>query len=288
VAKTSISWTDWSWGVVRGCTRVSEGCRFCWAERMAARNLPGMRSPKDGQPYARTVNGAPHWVKPAELIESKLSEPLHWRTPRRVFVASSADIFHEALSDHARDLIFTAMNAANQHTYQILTKRPKEMLRYVTAPERRTGWLSVCARWPLPNVWLGVSCEDQATADVRIPLLLQTPAALRFVSLEPLLGLIDLLYSAFDGAESFNAMGGLSWAIVGGESGPKARPCNVEWVRSLRDQCRTAGCAVFLKQMGSFWAREQRILNGSALSASGADPREWPEDLHVQEFPDAV
>ena len=258
MGKTSIEWTDRTWNPVRGCSRVSEGCRRCYAERIFARNLPAMRSPTTKEPFAIMTPSGPRWTGKVELIESKLTEPLHWKKPQRVFVNSMSDLFHEALPDEAIDRVFAVMALCPHITFQILTKRPERMLRWFTPDwdaERET-WERVRVKaallkrtmseewnWPLSNVWLGVSVEDQATADARIPLLLQTPAAIRFVSYEPALGPVDFAdLRAFPGY--------IDWIIAGGESGPGARPPHPAWFRSARDQCQSAGVAFFFKQWG--------------------------------------
>lgn len=325
---TSIEWTDTTWNPVRGCSRVSEGCRNCYAEKMAA------RFSKPGQPFHgfakvvaprdmldRTGGRRNGWTGKVELVPEKLAEPLGWKKPQRVFVNSMSDLFHEALSDDAIAAVFGVMAAAPQHTFQVLTKRPERMRRFLS---QRDPWSTFKAaarsrgvaapksvpesvdwsRAPLPNVWLGVSIEDQASADERIPHLLATPAQVRFISAEPLLGPVDLTDLVVDkrpGSEQhFDALdcdvdpaddcpyGGatLDWVIVGGESGPGARPCDQEWVRSIVRQCQEAGAAVFVKQLGA------RSICGLVPSMEllledrkGGDPAEWPEDLRVREFP---
>lgn len=196
---TEISWTDRTWNPIRGCSRVSEGCRFCYAEGVA------YRFSGPGQPYeglARKVNGRAAWTGKVRLVESALTEPLSWRKPARIFVNSMSDLFHEHVSDEFIAAVFGVMAAAPQHTFQVLTKRAERMREVVSALSvelvrectlKLTGRM-IRGDWmlPLPNVWLGVSCEDQQRADERIPLLLQTPAVVRFVSCEPLLGPIDL------------------------------------------------------------------------------------------------
>jgi protein gp37 len=305
--KTSIEWCDVSWNPVRGCSRVSEGCRNCYAERMAAR-FSGF-----GQPFtdfAAMTPAGPLWTGKVALIPEKLDEPLHWRKPRRVFVNSMSDLFHEGLSDRDVAKVFSAMRFAPRHTFQVLTKRPARMLEWFskcgnggglgwithnnTEPERAYRGTGVIVgesdRWPLPNVWLGVSVENQATADERIPLLLQTPAAVRFVSLEPLLGPVDIS-QYLDGRcgscgavlpRSGSAVGecskcewgtfyaGIQWAIIGGESGPGARPMDLAWLESAVQQCREAGVPIFIKQdSGRFPGQQGRI----------------PDDLWIKEFP---
>jgi protein gp37 len=262
------------------------GCLNCYAARMAARNLPEMRSPTTGAPFAIMRDSGPRWTGDVELIASKLEEPLHWRKPRRVFVNSMSDLFHDDLSREAILSVWDVMKRRPRHTFQILTKRAAGM---------KEAFETFLSDDPLPNVWLGVSVEDQATADARIPLLLQTPAALRFVSYEPALGPAN-----FKAAIMLKF---IDWVIVGGESGPRARPFDLAWARSARDQCAAAGVPFFLKQLGAVpvmnedeWRslRSTPLLNhrnckhapdGSGVvplylrSRKGGDPSEWPEDL---------
>ncbi len=227
---TKIEWTDATWNPLRGCSRVSEGCRHCYAEGVAARfSGPGLKF----EGIAHRVGGEARWTGKVILVEEKLGEPLRWRRPRRIFVNSMSDLFHEELPDMAIDQVFAVMGKASWHTFQVLTKRAARLRAYMS--QRR----------PLPNVWLGVSVEDQAAAEERVPALLAAPAALRFLSCEPLLGPLSL--------QKYLGEGGIDWVISGGESGPRARPPEPCWFRSLRDQCRAAGVPFFFKQWGA-WA----------------------------------
>lgn len=329
MSSTSIEWTDVTWNPARGCSRVSEGCRNCYAEKIASR-FSGKGQTFDG--FADThlflgpgepLNRKGGWTGKVALVLEKLDEPLRWRKPRRVFVNSMSDLFHEALPDESIAAVFGVMAAAHGHTFQILTKRPERMRRWFgwieqgfagagiggtrlapAGPSLTANYIRSCGewrslKWPLPNVWLGVSVEDQATADERIPLLLQTPAAERFVSYEPALGPVDFGQLPNSGgfaegqryldalkrlAWDCNADGsyvdscaireGLDWIIVGGESGPGARPFDVAWARSTVEQCKAAGVAVFVKQMGSnVRDRNDRF----ATDTPPQDPRDWPE-----------
>jgi protein gp37 len=274
---------------------------------MAARNLPEMRSPTTGLPFARrgkllaaaggghrVIGREPHWTGAVELIPSKLDEPLRWRKPQRVFVNSMSDLFHESLPNEDIAQVFHVMygeasaSPSPNHTYQILTKRPARMLdwfRWLQAYEGDDPTilaLSVYARFQGANrkVWLGVSVEDQATADVRIPLLLQTPAAVRFVSYEPALGPVDFtewLYRC-DGdclhPEQPHGEPILDWLIVGGESGPGARPFDAAWALAAVRDCKAAGVPVFVKQMGANVRDRNDVL---ATDRPATDPRDWPE-----------
>lgn len=274
-----IVWCDVTWNPLRGCSRVSEGCRNCYAERVASRfSGPGMHY----EGLAEMRNGKPRWTGKLKLVEEHLGDPLRWRKQRRVFVNSMSDLLHESVPDEWIDRIFAVMALASRHTFQILTKRPARMLEYLTHPDRfdlveSAIWSGLPPEkrpdldqigWPLPNVWLGVSIEDQRAANARIPMLLQTPAAVRFVSCEPLLENVDLC-NVTVGERSFaDALSGvdldrtpplhsvhaprIDWVIVGGESGRNARPMHPDWARSLRDQCRSSNVAFFLKQWGAY------------------------------------
>jgi protein gp37 len=295
-----------TWNPSTGCDQVSPGCDNCYALTMAKR-LKGMGQAKyqlDGDP--RTSGpGFGVSVHPDEL-----DAPLQWRKPRRVFVDSMGDLFHDAVPDEFIARVWAVMAATPQHTYQVLTKRHGRMRSWLRQVKRtHSGWWTYHGynpesiaeeavghdQWPLPNVWLGVSVEDQKHAGLRIPALLDAPAAVRFISAEPLLGPVDLRRWTLDWDEDqqdylCQAHGlqdcpqlpecrGLQWCIVGGESGPGARLCDPEWIRSLVKQCQAAGIPAFVKQMGSVWARQ----NGA--DSKGGDPQYWPEDLRIRRFP---
>jgi protein gp37 len=288
-----------------------------------------------GGPYeglTRVGSRGVDWSGRVQLApDHVLKEPLGWKKPQRVFVDSMSDLFHEALPNEAIERVFGVMALAPQHTFQILTKRPARMREWFAsgAPgmetreedvQRQAEWRGnvifdsrgsdrhlyppragdVSNRrpwpgWPLPNVWLGVSVEDQATADERIPLLLQTPAAVRFVSYEPALGPVDFRWGGMSLPEyaPHRPLPKLDWLIVGGESGPGARPFDVAWARSAVRQCREAGVACFVKQLGARPFDSAIMLptadGGRAVlgiySPKGGDPAEWSHDLRVREFP---
>lgn len=284
---TGIEWTDATWNPVVGCSLVSPGCTNCYAMGQAARIVRcseglGRATTYDGT--VETVKGKPVWTgKVALASEATLTQPLRWTKPRRIFVNSMGDLFHEDVPDAWIDRVFAVMALAPQHTFQILTKRSARMRDYLSGP-------NACARvddltfegdeWPelskhfdeagaianmtwfahrgfLRNVWLGVSAEDQRRADERTPDLLATPAAIRFVSAEPLLGPIDfqsrpLHVPDHDSGGHVPALLHIDWVIVGGESGPNARPMHPDWARSIRDQCAAAGTAFFFKQHGEW------------------------------------
>jgi protein gp37 len=253
---TAIEWTDETWNPVRGCSIVSKGCTNCYAMKQAHR-FSGPDRAYEG--LTKLTNGGPVWTGEVRLVPELLDAPLHWRKPRRVFVNSMSDLFHEDVPDEFVDAVMRMTMRALRHQFQILTKRPARMVQYMlSAEERMRRFLApadtpVWVPWPPPNVWLGVSCEDQATADERIPLLLQTPTAVRFVSAEPLLGPINFGYTFSAAYRQAGGRAAFDWLICGGESGPGARPMHPNWARSLRDQCVAAGVPYFFKQWGE-WA----------------------------------
>jgi protein gp37 len=323
---TAIEWTDETWNPIRArnkatgktgwhCVHMSEGCRNCYAERLNVK--PGATG-GTGLPYK------PGHEKDIEIFldERALLAPLGWKRPRRIFVCSMTDLFADFVADEWLDRLFAVMALCPQHTFQVLTKRPERMrawfttfvppldleerIRVIAAGilKRRFGVPDEHPRdtlsrlnpfpWPLPHVWLGVSAENQETAAARIPELLQTPAARRFVSAEPLLGPVDLHsymwpvcgwwkgdFNSYSAAKAAGADCGLrrqslvsapafflDWIIVGGESGPRARPMHPDWVRSLRDQCAAAGAAFFFKQWGE-WSPSG---SGRSISPEGSSP----------------
>jgi protein gp37 len=271
MADTRIDWADKFWNPVRGCSPVSEGCRNCYAMRQAHR-FSGPGQPYEGLTHAVPGNG-PKWTGEVRCVPELLDAPLEWRRSQRVFVNSMSDLFHSDVPMEFILRVWKTMAESPRHTYQILTKRPDHMAHLLTHWMRPALSISLVRHtWPFPNVWLGVSVEDQANADYRIPLLLRTPAAVRFVSCEPLLGPVDLARAAWgagepppplsvQAAQCDSALDGLDWVIVGGESGPGARPCNVGWVRSIVRQCRDAGVPVFVKPIErGFMPREWEPL----------------------------
>ena len=274
--KTAIQWTNATWNPVTGCTHVSPGCDHCYAERL----MPRLRGSKDFS---------------VELYPDRLEQPLHWRKPRRIFVNSLSDLWHRDIPDQFIAAVFGVMALCPQHTFQILTKRPdraeewfKDLAGNIAdclasaAVERPDVYRKPLGKeearaivdlgWPLPNVWVGVSAENQAMAKARLPVLARIPAAVRFVSAEPLLERLDL------------DLQGVGWLIVGGESGPQARPCNVAWIRDVVRQCWEAGVACFVKQLGSCVVGESGH-DWYLRDSHGGNPAEWPEDLRVREFP---
>lgn len=322
-----------TWNPITGCTSASEGCANCWAKELHER-----------------FHGKGSFDK-VTLHEDRLTQPLHWRKPRVVFT-DMCDPFHEAVPDAFLDRMMAVIALSPQHQFLLLTKRSKRMLEYMTRREVLPGSFSrkfgaeyktPCDKvyslirdhygykdrellWPLPNLWLGITAETQQTADERIPDLLTTPAAHRWISVEPMLGPIDLhavprpdnAYFQWRGETGcigpksepddyvYACKQGISWVIVGGESGSKARPCNVDWIRGVVGQCKDAGAPVLVKQMGSGpvihpnqWCEwfdsadwpGQTVATEMEIrlrSRSGADPSAWPADLRVQQYPEGL
>jgi protein gp37 len=247
---SAIEWTDSTWNPVTGCSKVSEGCRNCYAEALS------LRFGRSKKPWAAAFAD-----ENVILHEDRLVYPLKWKDSRRIFVNSMSDMFHENVPDSFVVKVFRMMGQASHHTYQVLTKRPARMKSLLTRwterfAIRQLDESDVANAWPRSNVWLGVSVEDQGTATERIPLLLETPATVRFLSCEPLLAPINLCQA--NGAPQNHQHGDrcreflkeLHWVIVGGESGPRHRPLDLDWVRDLRDQCQSAGISFFFKQVG--------------------------------------
>jgi protein gp37 len=298
---TQIEWTDATWNPITGCSVVSAGCKHCYAMKLAGTRL--QHHPSRAGLTVETKAG-PVWSGQVRFNEQWLDQPMKWKRPRRIFVCAHGDLFHESVPFDWIDRVFAVMALAPHHTFQVLTKRPARMLEYIAydADIGRAGFvegrarqmatipahLTLATAWPFRNVWLGVSVEDQATADERIPLLLETPAAVRWISAEPLLGPVDL--TDVDGgawrglpaeewlddmddddsppAMRIDALAGeklhrfgdyvercprIDWAVAGGESGTGARPMHPDWARSLRDQCADASVPFLFKQWGA-WA----------------------------------
>lgn len=329
-AQTTIEWADKTWSPIIGCDRVSPGCDHCYAIS-TARIREHNPNPKIAAAFAgttkRTDDGI-DWTGKVNLLPERLTDPLRWRKPRKVFVNSMSDLFHKAVPAEFIAQVFAVMALTPQHTYQVLTKRHGRMRSLLGDPQfenqvdralltipafsdpklTKRPWPLPKPGWPLPNVWLGVSVEDQARAGLRIPALLDTPAAVRFLSCEPLLGPVDLwgpivpgcgrpeLTYWLDGRPGWGpeqtddrglvfreiAVGPrIDWVIVGGESGPGARPMHPQWARVIRDQCRHSGVPFLFKQTGSVLARELGI------PGKGTDLDLLPADLRIREYPNA-
>jgi protein gp37 len=293
---TEISWTDKTWNPLVGCSKTSTGCKNCYAVQQAYRNEaigktmenPGRLAYYEGLTEKR--GNRIEWTGTVNFVPEALEIPLKRKKPTKWFVNSMSDLFHESVSDEWIDKIFAVMALTSHHTYQVLTKRPDRMRAYLSnangadnvlvrvlrcAREIRSGLPLSASRglaselgWPYQNIWLGVSVENQQVADERIPILLDTPAAVRFLSCEPLLEKVDI--SAF--------LERVSWVIVGGESGSNARPCELAWIESIVEQCRAAGVACWVKQLGT-------NCRGWSSSGKGDNPEHWPASIQVQQFP---
>lgn len=292
MARTKIEWATHVWNPVTGCTPVSEGCRNCYARRISKRLVGRFGYPVD-EPFRVTLH------------EDRLKEPLTWKGSRRVFVCSMGDLFHDDVPDEFIARIWWIMGQCagyldptryRGHTFLILTKRPERMQKWLNGwsdgETRRQwiesfgevyDWMSGPKYWPdvLPNVWIGVTAENQQRADERIPILLQIPATVRFVSVEPMLGPVDIYrwlrcHICSNNGSYYNPNSDeveecpicssedpslLDWVICGGETGPGARPVHPDWVRSLRDQCQDAGVPFFFKSWGEWFPREMWEYN---------------------------
>lgn len=357
-----IEWTDATWNPVTGCSVVSPGCTNCYAMKLAGTRL---RHHPSRAGLTRDSKAGPVWTGEVRFNEQWLDQPLRWTKPRMIFVCAHGDLFHEDVPDEWIDRVFAVMALAPQHTFQVLTKRAERMAKYMNGIQSKIPFLGrmplerihleaaghmegdggfmdtlkkhgnvyslyLDAPWPLPNVWLGVSAEDQQRANERVPDLLATPAAVRFVSAEPLLGSINLSQIAAGVHDDFKDCGGhpdptypiasegwgrydalrgeywgttrtpdgvvhveheelafttpaIDWIIVGGESGPGARPMHPDWARSIRDQCAAAGVPFFFKQWGSWGrAKPRRSETPGKFALAGAGPHSnfWPAMVH--------
>lgn len=275
---TKIEWTDATWNPITGCSVISPGCTNCYAMKLA-----GTRMKHHPSRAGLTVDSkaGPVWNGQVRFNEEWLTQPLTWKRPRMIFVCAHADLFHESVSDEWIDRVFAVMALAPQHTFQVLTKRSKRMREYFGKVRHEGGLCdSMSIIWQraqeiaidhsllhryqpkisvLPNVWLGVSIEDQKRADERIPDLLATPAAVRWLSMEPLLGAVTLNRATVmvsPGVELpvewVPPLCQLDWVVLGGESGSNARPMHPDWARSIRDQCAAADVPFHFKQWGEF------------------------------------
>ena len=288
MSKTKIEWCarpgtlPETWNPTTGCDKVSQGCKNCYAEIMHKR-LQGMYALKYDHPFLGTV----------KTHVDTLSIPFTWKTPRTVFVNSMSDLFHEKVSSYFINGVFAVMALCPQHTFQILTKRPERMKQYFSELdfddihglvnlyhhkfighlESELHFIDEVKNWfPLKNVWLGTSVEDQTTAELRVPLLLQVPAAVRFLSCEPLLGPIDFSTISMYRMQGFinyldngyKKIMGIDWVIAGGESGHYARPMHPDWVRCIRDQCASGEVPFFFKQWGE-WAPDEKSIRGGRV-----------------------
>ena len=286
---TKIEWCDETWNILTGCTRVSPGCENCYAERLAATR---MKNHPRYEGVSQMTPAGPRFTGEVRCHEQLLDVPRRWRKPRMIFVSAQSDLFHPSVPAEFIAKVFATMAEARQHRFQVLTKRPERAADLLNDPPGGTTW-------PLPNVWIGTSVEDQQRAEERIPHLLNCPAAVRFVSVEPLLDYVNLrclnpgVDFWLDALDTPDPQFALDWVIVGGESGPNARQMNVAWARSLVDQCRDTEVACFVKQLGAnpYEIRagadvDKKGFVGSITHPKGGDPSEWPKDLRVREFPE--
>lgn len=312
-AESSIEWTNATWNVLTGCSLASPGCIRCYAMRLAGSRLKNHFSRKG---LTRPTKTGPVWTGEVRFNEVWLRQPLQWRRPRKIFVCAHSDLFHDDVPDEVLDQIFAVMALASHHTFQVLTKRSARMRRYLTAP----GWADRVMEWVqrlkpsslwngsvhqalhelltqgyLPNVWLGVSTEDQRRANERVPDLLATPAAGRYLSVEPLIGEIDLTAICAGGYYFINALSGvkyhdvpegehgateqgpkIDWVIVGGESGDGARPMMTSWARYLRDQCAAHGTMFMFKQWGAWAPMEAAgIVQDGPVTTKRGEVKDW-------------
>jgi protein gp37 len=326
MAQSKIEWTEKSWNPIIGCSKVSAGCKNCYAERMTYRiyNMlfRGKYSGK-AEPYGRVINwdknkgnfkgfngkvtlaDYPNLITSGkesqkitfEALEGRLEQPLHWKKPCRIFVNSMSDLFHPDVPFEFIQNVFVVMALCPEHIFQVLTKRPERALQFhnwlieknefsakVLVNALRRGRKNADSyrehvEYPVPNIWLGVSVEDQKTADERIPILLQIPAAVRWLSVEPLLGPVDLCRSVRNfhfknhrGFESTFFGDELHWVVIGGESGPNARPMHPDWARKVKIDCRNAHVPIFIKQF---------CIKGKKIPFE-----EFPYDLKNREYPE--
>lgn len=283
---TKIEWTEATWNPVSGCTKISDGCKNCYAETMVKRlKAIGIKEYENG--FAVTLH------------PSRLREPLERKKPTMYFVCSMGDLFHEDVPFAFIDQIFATMVLCPQHTFQVLTKRPERMKKYLEDEDRK--FLDIAGKnsciYPLPNIWLGVTAENQEQTDKRIPILLDTPAALRFVSIEPMLSHIDLTkylvrYRCYScGQESLESpdkcpscghselgdkyfSSAIDWVIVGGETGTGARPLQYEWVKDIQEQCKAAHIPFFFKKWGKLGRIDKTLIDGYI---DGVECRAMPE-----------
>lgn len=279
---TKIEWADKTWNPIIGCSKISAGCDNCYAERMACRlSHMGIRDYQDvtapgGNPGRMSTNWFKHWNGKTVLREDELYKPLKWKKPKRIFVCSMGDLFHDSINTIDILDVFSVMTKAKHHTFILLTKRPKNALQFcydigimpsgLPSPACPTPSGEV---WP-ENVWLGVTAENQEQADLRIPTLLKTPASVRFVSVEPMLSAVSLkkYFGPQNEGQWLNVVEckhnpkkyGVNWVICGGETGPGARQMSTEWAIDLKDRCVENGVPFFFKKYGQ--QNKSRILDG--------------------------
>lgn len=305
MGKTGIQWTDETWNYFIRCSRESPGCDNCYAFALHDKRYAAWRkgnwptAPEQYHHPFSTNYRDPETDKRQgiQIMTDRLNDPYHWRKPRRVFVNSMSDVFHPDVPGSAINDMWQVMFNVKRHTYQVLTKRAERMLEWTRTKAATTHW-PIEDIWP-EWMWPGVSVENQEYANRRVPYLLQLRAAVPYLSMEPLLGFVDLTRIAcpngchsgdycsqccndYDASRfgTIDATEGLKWVIIGGESGPRARPMELSWVESLIEQCQSAGVAVFVKQLGTYYAKAHGFKD-----KHGGDMSEWPEHLRIREFP---
>lgn len=263
---SKIAWTDATWNLVTGCTPVSEACQNCYA-RPTHERLRRIGIEK----YQNDFNEVA-----CHDDERLLTQPQRWVRPRRIFLNSMSDTFHPKVPTEFIETMYRAMVAAPRHIFLVLTKRAERMRDAVTWMHER----GILTRENSAHIWHGVTVENYKNADRIYPYLNDTPSKIRFISCEPLLDdwLPRKIMQGY-----MNVLSGVDWVIIGGESGPKARPMDVQWARDFVGVARRGGCKVFVKQLGSVWAKKN-----NSLTSKGENPDEWPEDLRIREFPGTV
>ena len=278
MAETSrIAWTEATWNPITGCSMVSEGCRNCYAMQLAGGRMKNHWSRKG---LTEKLASGPVWNGQVRFNEPWLDQPLRWKRPRPIFVVAHGDLFHEAVPDEWIDQVLTVMLEANQHTYQVLTKRPERMYRFF----RDLGY--ILGHHPVPrHIWLGTSVENQDTALERIPYLMETPAKVRWISMEPLLERVNLSdiqrrmgFGGYNGPAYESVLSWLHWVVIGGESPQRspARPMEHSWVTDLMQQCGTYDVPVFVKQLSH--ATDPTIYKETQFD-------QWPAALQVRQYP---
>ncbi|MBC6429679.1 phage Gp37/Gp68 family protein [Nostoc sp. HG1] len=304
---TNIEWADETINPIVGCSRISPGCEKCYAATAA-------KSPRLQQ--FTQYQAVSKWDGTVEFVKSQLIKPLYWRKSKRIFVCSMADLFHANVPDEWIHQVMAVAALSPQHTFQILTKRPERMKEYFSQQSLWVKWYEAAKEnlwdavsekfgglinlqqyftlqpFPLPNMWLGASTENQQMADKRIPILLQIPASVRFLSCEPLLEEIDFRQAGViqklisDDSEWELVNEDIQWIVVGGESGPNSRPCHIEWIESIVQQCQQSQTPVFVKQLGANAKFDQQRFK--TRDNKGGDIEEFPQHLQVREFPFSI
>jgi len=307
--KTKISWCDATYNPITGCTPISEGCANCYAKRWVA-HFPLLHGFTSGGPAWDPTEIEPFPFETIRFHHKRLDTPLKWKKPRRIFVCDIADLFHHHVCPEWIGAVMLVASFCSHHTFMLLTKRVRRMASWfennpfgytqgaalaefgkhiqMSSPMGRRNRVNGVGtinghdgqnEWPLPNVWIGVTAENQARADERIPVLMGIPAAKRFVSIEPMLGPVELFGKHRDYLHDLGLPGrppvqkGIDWVILGCESGPGRRPCKIEWMIDVVDQCRAAHVPVFVKQIHDGFGKVIKNIN------------DFPKELQFREFP---